>query len=91
MAWLQSDSRLRNHHKVEASAEDLGISKVQFIGHLHLLWWWVIEYKEKGIISPYGQVDESEKEFHISRLIAKGASGQEKLLTFTKYLLSMLG
>ena len=49
MAWLQSDSKLRNHQKVEAAAEDLGISKIEFIGHLHLMWWWVIEYKEKGL------------------------------------------
>ena len=86
MAWLQSDSRLRNHHKVEASAEDLGISKVQFIGHLHLLWWWVIEYKEKGVISPYGKVDESEKELHIAKLIAKGAEWTGEATDFYEVL-----
>lgn len=86
MAWLQSDSKLRNHFKLEASAEDLGITKVQFIGHLHLLWWWVIEYKEKGVISPYGLIDETDKESHIAKLLARGAEWEGDVKEFFEVL-----
>ena len=86
MAWLQSDSKLRNHQKVEAAAENLGISKIEFIGHLHLMWWWVIEYKEKGLVTPYGNIEDTEKELAIAKLLAKGAEWEEDPLTFYKTL-----
>lgn len=82
MAWLQSDSKLRNHQKVEAAAEDLGISKIEFIGHLHLMWWWVIEYKEKGLVTPYGNIKDDEKELAIAKLLAKGAEWDKDPITF---------
>lgn len=86
MAWLQSESKLREHPKVQAASADLEISKVQFIGHLHLLWWWVIEYKEKGIIAPYGQIDEKERTKAIANLIARAAEWEGDVLEFYQIL-----
>ena len=51
MPWIQSHSVLRNHKKVRESARELNISRVQFIGHLHLLWHAVIDLAEDGDIS----------------------------------------
>lgn len=51
MPWIQSHSVLRNHKKVREAARELGISRVQLIGHLHLLWHSVIDLCEDGDIS----------------------------------------
>lgn len=37
--YVQSATDLNDHWKVEAVADGLGISYVQVLGHLHLLWW----------------------------------------------------
>jgi hypothetical protein len=37
--YVQSATVLSDHWKVESVADHLGISYVQVIGHLHLLWW----------------------------------------------------
>ena len=43
MAWIKSDQSLANHPKLILLARALGISKVEALGHLHLLWYWVLE------------------------------------------------
>lgn len=48
MAWIKSDQSLANHPKLILLARELGISKVQALGHLHLLWYWVLEYADDG-------------------------------------------
>ena len=50
MAWIKSDQRLANHPKLILLAKELGVSKVQALGHLHLLWYWTLEYAEDGEI-----------------------------------------
>ena len=48
MAWIKSDQSLANHPKLILLARELGISKVEALGHLHLLWYWVLEYADDG-------------------------------------------
>ena len=48
MAWIKSDQSLANHPKLILLARELGISKVKALGHLHLLWYWVLEYADDG-------------------------------------------
>jgi hypothetical protein len=48
MAWIKSDQSLANHPKLILLARELGITKVKALGHLHLLWYWVLEYADDG-------------------------------------------
>jgi len=50
MAWIKSDQSLANHPKLILLAKELGVSKVKALGHLHLLWYWTLEYAEDGEI-----------------------------------------
>jgi hypothetical protein len=50
MAWIKSDQSLANHPKLILLARELGITKVKALGHLHLLWYWVLEYAEDGYV-----------------------------------------
>jgi len=45
---IKSDQSLANHPKLILLARALGISKVEALGHLHLLWYWVLEYADDG-------------------------------------------
>jgi len=51
MAWIESHQTLREHPKVYVLVDALGVSKAQVIGHLHLLWWWCVDYALDGVIS----------------------------------------
>ena len=51
MAWIESHQSLPNHPKTLALASLLNISIPQAIGHLHLLWYWALDYAEDGDIS----------------------------------------
>ena len=48
MAWIKSDQSLANHPKLILLARALEISKVEALGYLHLLWYWVLEYADDG-------------------------------------------
>jgi len=48
MSWLKSDQTLARHPKTIRAARLLGISVPTIIGHLHLLWWWCLDYAETG-------------------------------------------
>lgn len=48
MAWIKSDQSLANHPKLILLARELGITKVKALGHLHLLWYWTLEYADDG-------------------------------------------
>ncbi len=49
MAWIESHQTLREHPKTYALMEALGLNKARAIGHLHLLWWWCIDYAPDGL------------------------------------------
>ena len=48
MAWIESHQSLACHRKTSRMARRLKITKVQVIGHMHLLWWWCIDNAESG-------------------------------------------
>jgi len=51
MEWLHSYSNLRSHPKTKKLARLLSVPVPQAIGHLHCLWWWVIDYVQDGDLS----------------------------------------
>ena len=51
MSWIESHQNLAGHPKTLKLAALLGISVPQAIGHLHLLWWWALDYAEDGDIT----------------------------------------
>jgi hypothetical protein len=53
MAWIESHQTLKDHPKTAAVCEALGIPRPQLVGHLHLLWWWCIDYAPDGDITKY--------------------------------------
>jgi hypothetical protein len=55
--WIQSKVAIRDHPKIKRAARILGLSIPQMIGHLHLLWWWAMEYAQDGVISDYDDDD----------------------------------
>lgn len=50
MAWIESHQTLREHPKTYLLCGFLSIEKSQVIGHLHLLWWWCVDYAPAGQI-----------------------------------------
>lgn len=53
MAWVESHQELANHPKTRRLCRELGISKAQAVGHLHLLWWWALDYAQDGDLSDF--------------------------------------
>lgn len=53
MAWIKSEQALASHPKVHLLAKDLGINVPQAVGHLHLLWWWALDYADDGNLTRY--------------------------------------
>lgn len=57
MAWVKSHQEIRQHPKTRRLARLLGISVPQAVGHLHLLWWWAVDYAGDGDLSDYDGYD----------------------------------
>ena len=53
MARIKSEQALARHPKVHLLAKELGVSVPQVIGHLHLLWWWALDYADDGNLTRY--------------------------------------
>ncbi|MCX2728536.1 hypothetical protein OO015_13685 (plasmid) [Thermomicrobium sp. 4228-Ro] len=53
VTWIESHTSLRHHWKLDLLCSRLEISRPAAIGHLHLLWWWVITYAESGDLSRF--------------------------------------
>lgn len=53
MAWIESHTVLPRHRKVLLLAHDLNTDIVQTIGHLHCLWYTVLEQQENGDLSDW--------------------------------------
>lgn len=53
MAWIESHQELREHPKARKFARLLGTSMPAAIGHLHMLWWWAMDYADDGDLSRY--------------------------------------
>lgn len=57
MAWLESHQTLAEHPKRKRLSRLLGTSKAATIGHLHLVWWWAMDYAQDGDLSRYTDDD----------------------------------
>lgn len=52
-AWIESHSQLREHPKLLDLCDALKITRAAAIGHLHMLWWWCMDYAQDGDLSRY--------------------------------------
>lgn len=57
MSWIESHDTLARHPKTRRLVRALNIPLPQAIGHLHLLWWWALEYAEHGDLSAFDAAD----------------------------------
>ena len=53
MAWIESHQSLGAHPKTKKLARLLNISVPTAIGHLHMLWWWALDYAQDGNLARY--------------------------------------
>ncbi len=66
MTWIKSHTTLRLHPKLtrlrlELSAQTgQNLPRAQIVGHLHLLWHWVLEYAVAGDLSRYSAAEIAE-------------------------------
>jgi hypothetical protein len=51
MAYIESHQEIGKHPKTIKAARILGITVPTMIGHLHLLWWWCMDYAQDGDIT----------------------------------------
>jgi len=79
MAWIESHQELANHPKTKRFKRALGISTPQAIGHLHLLWWWALDYAQDGSLAAFSPDDlaeaaeyEGEGERFVDALVKSG-------------------
>jgi hypothetical protein len=57
MPWIESHTGLARHPKTLRLARILGIPVPAALGHLHLLWWWAIEYAPDGGVGRFDAAD----------------------------------
>jgi hypothetical protein len=57
MAWIESHTALARHPKTLRLSRALGVSIPAAIGHLHLLWWWALEYAPDGDVGRFDAAD----------------------------------
>jgi len=55
--WIESHQGLARHPKTLRLARSLGISVPAAIGHLHLLWWWCLDYAQNGSLNGFDPSD----------------------------------
>jgi DnaD/phage-associated family protein len=53
MAWIESHQELARHPKTKRLARALETSVPAAIGHLHLFWWWAMDYAQDGSLARY--------------------------------------
>ena len=57
MAWIKSQQALRDHPKLKKLARGLEVSIPTALGHLHMLWWWAMDYAQDGNLTPFDALD----------------------------------
>lgn len=57
MAWIESHQELARHRKTKRLARKLEISVPAAIGHLHIFWWWAMDYAQDGNLSKFDPDD----------------------------------
>lgn len=53
MAWIESHQDIARHPKTIRLAKKLNISIPAAIGHLHMLWWWALDFAPDGNLSKF--------------------------------------
>ena len=48
MSWIESHQKLQSDAKVVDLMTELGWSKAEAIGRLHMFWWWCVDHAEDG-------------------------------------------
>lgn len=51
MAWIESHQSLKDHPKLHHLSQLLHVGRPAAIGHLHMLWWWALDYAPDGDIT----------------------------------------
>lgn len=84
VAWIESHQEIGRHPKTKKLARLLGISLPAAIGHLHLLWWWAMDFAMDGDLSRYDEEDiadgamwEGDAEKFLDALIQAGFVDQD--------------
>lgn len=57
MAWIESHQGTDRHPKTRKLCRKLGIPTPAAVGHLHMFWWWAMDFAQDGDISKYGPDD----------------------------------
>jgi hypothetical protein len=57
MAWIESHQELARHPKTRRLARLLDISVPTALGHLHLLWYWALDFAQDGDLGDYEPAD----------------------------------
>ena len=89
MPWIKSDEALASHPKLTLIASDLGISKVEALGYLHLMWYWVLKFCDDGNITKYIDIFPTEigwkgdSDYFIGTLIKRGFIDKSKSNKYT--------
>lgn len=55
--FIPSYASLAWHPKVHRLMAFLECSKPQVLGHLHMLWWWAMEYADDGCLNRFSNLD----------------------------------
>ncbi|WP_426452028.1 hypothetical protein ACP26L_08145 [Paenibacillus sp. S-38] len=58
--WIESHQELARHPKMKKLARKLRVTVPAAIGHLHLLWWWALDFAPDGNLSRYDREDIAE-------------------------------
>lgn len=82
MAWIKSQQALREHPKLKRLARRLEVSVPAALGHLHMLWWWALDYAQDGDLTPFDPLDiadaagwEGDPEAFIEAMVSCGIRG----------------
>lgn len=57
MAWIESHQEIARHPKTKKLARLLNTTIPAAIGHLHLLWWWALDFAPDGNLSRFDNSD----------------------------------
>lgn len=57
MAWIESHQGTDRHPKTRKFCRRLGLSVPAAVGHLHMFWWWAMDFAEDGDISKFEAED----------------------------------
>lgn len=60
MPWIPSHTNLGSHPKLKRAARLAEVGEPQMIGHLHLLWWWALDFAPDGDLSEFDVYDFAE-------------------------------